>query len=877
MSKKIDGIYVALRGDYRQLDSDLKEARRIVKDASVNMSDAMGGALAPDKLKRSLGTLVTDLSQLQRSSKVTAADFKNIGFAASDLGTRLGLPEKQLEALQSRMLNHQAAEAQAQALKRIGTQAGLTAVEIRALGQQMGVSSAGIKSAGGGSMFGNMATGALAFLGPAGLALATIYAVARAAKETASAVYESGSKMERLTMSLTAITGSKAAAGETLSYLRAEADKAGVVFLDTADAYKSLLAAGNATGMAEKDIRDLFSAIVEGGAVVGMTSEQQTRSLTALTQMMSKGTVSSEELKQQLGESLPGAFAIAAKSMGVTTQELSKMLEKGEVISKDFLPKFAKAMKDEFGGSIEDAGNTGTAAVNKLDSAWTQMKANFYDSGTVVASVNMITAALNAMGGAAPKIAGGGTIDSLREQRGLLVERLEGIRSLGDAHPKVEALRKELAALDREITNAQVALGKNTPDLSRPKTSKQQFQDAADAAKLMTEQSEKQLEAAKKLQAVTWDIKIAREAGGLAGVDEIAILQAQKQHSQTILDLQRELVKAKTDATIDSATINASIGLENQRHSLVIENIRKEAQTRDDAFLSKLGAEKDARQQAYQQALYDAENEKKLAGMAEARTVGGQNIEDQKAALRELYAEAAYYTNDRAALEEQLTHKLAALDIQKLESSRKASDGMRGALLKYSQEAGNDGANMFQLWTTSIKATEDALVEMGMKSEITVTSLFNTIRAEALRTQVVRPLMSGLAGLDFSGMFSGIFHDGGIVGETSAPMRSVSPALFAGAPRFHDGLMPDEFPAILQRGEAVIPRDQVGRMGGVSGGVQVVIQNYTGAPVKTQESTGPGGQRQLLVMVGDMVKSAIASGQLDRTMQQNYGIRRQGV
>lgn len=37
--------------------------------------------------------------------------------------------------------------------------------------------------------------------------------------------------------------------------------------------------------------------------------------------------------------------------------------------------------------------------------------------------------------------------------------------------------------------------------------------------------------------------------------------------------------------------------------------------------------------------------------------------------------------------------------------------------------------------------------------------------------------------------------------------RSVSPSLFANAPRLHQGLRNNEFPAILERGEEVIPKN----------------------------------------------------------------------
>ena len=57
-------------------------------------------------------------------------------------------------------------------------------------------------------------------------------------------------------------------------------------------------------------------------------------------------------------------------------------------------------------------------------------------------------------------------------------------------------------------------------------------------------------------------------------------------------------------------------------------------------------------------------------------------------------------------------------------------------------------------------------------------------------------------------VLGGIFHGGGIVGETAVQTRSLPATTWAGAPRLHSGtpsLRHDEYPAILQKGEAVIP------------------------------------------------------------------------
>lgn len=58
----------------------------------------------------------------------------------------------------------------------------------------------------------------------------------------------------------------------------------------------------------------------------------------------------------------------------------------------------------------------------------------------------------------------------------------------------------------------------------------------------------------------------------------------------------------------------------------------------------------------------------------------------------------------------------------------------------------------------------------------------------------------------------GAFHSGGVVGNKTPNLtRNVSPAWFAGAPRYHSGgvvgLAPNEVPAILQKGEEVLTRD----------------------------------------------------------------------
>lgn len=68
---------------------------------------------------------------------------------------------------------------------------------------------------------------------------------------------------------------------------------------------------------------------------------------------------------------------------------------------------------------------------------------------------------------------------------------------------------------------------------------------------------------------------------------------------------------------------------------------------------------------------------------------------------------------------------------------------------------------------------------------------------------LVKPLLKLYGG-------AGVFHEGGVVGDSSGGRRSrqVSPLIFAGAPRYHSGgiagLAPDEMGAVLRKGEEVL-------------------------------------------------------------------------
>ena len=131
----------------------------------------------------------------------------------------------------------------------------------------------------------------------------------------------------------------------------------------------SVIGAGHSVSDAEK----VFESIASGIRGTGGSLEDMKAAMTATAQVFSKGKVSAEELRQQLGERLPGAFTIFAESMGKTPAELDKALEGGKVTLDDFM-KFSETLFAKYGKNAEILAAGPEAAGDRLATAMSEMK-----------------------------------------------------------------------------------------------------------------------------------------------------------------------------------------------------------------------------------------------------------------------------------------------------------------------------------------------------------------------------------------------------------------------------------------------------------------------------------------------------------------------
>lgn len=171
---------------------------------------------------------------------------------------------------------------------------------------------------------------------------------------------------------------------ESMIYLRKISNDYGQDLITLINNFGQFRAAAKDSGIEIDGLRSIYGSLVRAAGAFHLSAEKTNDMMLAVTQMFSKGKVSSEELRRQLGNVLPGAFNIMAKAAGMagittngTTAELEDMMKKGKVLAKDVMPAFAalldeitaNASFDSLQGSLNRLKNDWTAFVEKADFA----------------------------------------------------------------------------------------------------------------------------------------------------------------------------------------------------------------------------------------------------------------------------------------------------------------------------------------------------------------------------------------------------------------------------------------------------------------------------------------------------------------------------
>lgn len=206
-------------------------------------------------------------------------------------------------------------------------------------------------------------------------------------------------ELDSINKTFYAITGSMNGANMEMGYVREMAQGLGLDFMSLAKSYKGFSAATKFANMDLSTSKEIFESVAGASTVLGLSGEKTELVLMALEQMVSKGVVSMEELRRQLGDQLPGAFELGAKAMNMGLAEFNKFVASGKLMTEDFLPRFARTLKDTY-ATVENIGlavKTPRAEIQKLQNELLFMQDTFARKGfldVVIDGVRELTALL---------------------------------------------------------------------------------------------------------------------------------------------------------------------------------------------------------------------------------------------------------------------------------------------------------------------------------------------------------------------------------------------------------------------------------------------------------------------------------------------------
>ncbi|MHC1701488.1 MAG: tape measure protein [Humidesulfovibrio sp.] len=709
---------------------------------------------------------------------LASATMLGVGKNAQSLGQQVNMVGRNAqealkpvrELFQERIGNNLNETALSASLNNIGKAAGMSRLELGRLHMQHGDTVTGLKMIGAAAM--PVAAGVMA------VGAAMIYA--------GKASFDAAVENTRLAKSYLAIEGGAAAATAQLKYIYDESVRLGMQFQQTASSAKTFFASGKGTPL-EGEMNKIFSAVSEAGAALNMSQDDINGVFRALGQMMSKGKVQAEELRGQLGERLPGAFTLAAKAMGITTAELDKMLEQGQVLADDLLPKLADVLHNKYGKAAEEAAkasDAGAQAVNSMSTEWELFKAGFMDTDWVVSAIRRVTSALREQNemmvldrmqkaGIKPDLTSGmgalGTNPRYLKNYGYTDQQIQAFKEYGtddmEAINRMVRAQQEKSRQDYEDISLEKTLGKagslSKGFLSGTKESQRQkiVDDSSAALKALEEARDKDAAHAER-----WSEKIqavhAETARKLAALNKQEDTKARKEQS--------DYSKAVDAATAHIRELSAS---EEELSAVKIENkyanIRKELGAANPLYRELISLEQQHADLASARKVAD-EREGALKKDLQAR------VEFDKAYRASTMSESAFKAAQIEAQAE--AWKSAGADEvkvaqwverEKTKASREWQDGAKLSFDAYVDNATNAAKVAGDAMTSGLKGMEDGLYDFFMTGEISWENFGKMIQSTMARASAQSIVGAGAGLLKSSDLFSGFSLSGLLGGRAS--------------------------------------------------------------------------------------------------------------
>lgn len=399
----------------------------------------------------------------------------------------------------------------------------------------------------------------------------------------------------------------------SLKFLAELTDKYGTDLIGTTEAFAKFKAAATPAGIAMAEQERIFSNISKAMASFGISGGEAALTMMAITQMMSKGKISSEELRRQLGERMPVAMQAMANAAGVSMSQLDKLLKEGKLRSAEIIGKFSDELAKLSGDTSTD---NLESSLGRLKNSFTSLADSLYVYDNFKALVEKVKDLLDYLRTHLSNLyiwAGGllgarlwGKFSATWSQAGAVIKASQAQAIADEAAAKESAKRAKLEA-QKALLEAQQQL--------------QRAEAAVQAAGTITEKEKKRLEVAK----YTGDVRFQK------AVDNFSNAQTEK---RTLLNEHQALLRGMQRSEEEAAqrVANAKLALQRANDEAAAKIIAKQEQ---------IERAKDERVAAAKRALEAATAPKDVKAATSALNKADRYTSEEQKAIRDLQREQA--------------------------------------------------------------------------------------------------------------------------------------------------------------------------------------------------------------------------------------------
>lgn len=399
----------------------------------------------------------------------------------------------------------------------------------------------------------------------------------------------------------------------SLKYLAELTDKYGTDLIGTTEAFAKFKASAAAVGVSIAEQERIFSNVGKAIASFGISGSEASLTLLGITQMMSKGKVSSEELRRQLGERMPVAMQAMAKAAGVSMSKLDKLLKEGKLYSAEIMGKFSDELAKLSGDTSTD---NLESSLGRLKNSFTNLADSLHVYDNFKALVEKVKDLLDYLRTHLSNLyiwAGGllgarlwGKFSATWSQAGAVIKASQAQAIADEAAAKESAKRAKL--------EAQKALAEAQQQLQRAEA-------AVQSAGSITEKEQRRLEVAK----YTGDVRFQK------AVDNFSNAQTEK---RTLLNEHQALLRGLQRSEEEAAqrVANAKLALQRANDEAAAKIIAKQEQ---------IERAKDERVAAAKRALEAATAPKDIKAATSALDKAGRYTSEEQKAIRDLQREQA--------------------------------------------------------------------------------------------------------------------------------------------------------------------------------------------------------------------------------------------